>query len=305
MILLWGLPGDEPFDAVRSALEWRKTPYVLLDQRRVLEQRLELEVGAKLGGVVWCGEQRVPLSDVQAVYTRVYDSCRLPGVAEAGAAAHERIREIESTLWAWVEDAPGRIINRPAAMASNGSKPYQAAIIAEHGFRVPETLITTDPKAVREFWDRHEAVIYKSVSGVRSMVERLGPEHRQRLEDVVWCPTQFQAYVPGQDVRVHVVSGEAVPCDVVSDVVDYRYARRQGGSVELRASVLPKDVAERCCKLAAALGLCLAGVDLRRTPEGEWYCFEVNPSPCFTYYEYHTGQPLAAMVAAFLAGAHQ
>ncbi|WP_164015777.1 ATP-grasp domain-containing protein [Pyxidicoccus trucidator] len=305
MILLWGMPGDEPFDAVRAALEWRKAPYTLLDQRRVLQQRLELEVGPVLGGTVWSGEERVPLDEVSAVYTRVYDARRLPGVEDAGVAVHERVREVETALWSWVEEAPGRVVNRPAAMASNGSKPFQAALIEAQGFRVPETLVTTDPSAALEFWERHGSVIYKSVSGVRSIVSRLGPEHRERLRDVTWCPTQFQAYVPGQDVRVHVVGDEVFPAEIVSDAVDYRYARRSGSSVELRAGLLDIDVAERCRALASALGLHLAGLDLRRTPEGEWFCFEVNPSPCFTYYEHHTGHPIAATLAAFLAGAQK
>ena len=75
--------------------------------------------------------------------------------------------------------------------------------------------------------------------------------------------------------------------------------------MELRAGLLPIDVAERCFALARALGLHLAGLDLRRTPDGEWFCFEVNPSPCFTYYEHHTGHPIAATLAAFLAGAQK
>jgi ABC-type amino acid transport system permease subunit len=54
--------------------------------------------------------------------------------------------------------------------------------------------------------------------------------------------------------------------------------------------------------LAAALGLAFAGIDLRLTPEGEWYCFEANPSPAFTYYEAASGQPIADAVAALLAG---
>jgi D-alanine-D-alanine ligase-like ATP-grasp enzyme len=74
-------------------------------------------------------------------------------------------------------------------------------------------------------------------------------------------------------------------------------------SVELRPYDLPAPVAEAACRLSAALDLSLAGLDLRRTPDGEWYCFEVNSSPCFTYYENHTGQPLSAAVADLLAAA--
>jgi len=43
------------------------------------------------------------------------------------------------------------------------------------------------------------------------------------------------------------------------------------------------------------------GIDLRVTDGGEWYCFEVNPAPAFSYYEKHTGQRIAAAVAHFLA----
>jgi D-alanine-D-alanine ligase-like ATP-grasp enzyme len=48
------------------------------------------------------------------------------------------------------------------------------------------------------------------------------------------------------------------------------------------------------------MGLLLAGIDLRRTDDGEWCCFEVNPSPGFSFYEDHTGQPIAAAVAELL-----
>ncbi|MGN6109488.1 MAG: ATP-grasp domain-containing protein, partial [Kofleriaceae bacterium] len=169
----------------------------------------------------------------------------------------------------------------------------------------PETLITTDPDAAAAFWDRHGDVIYKSVSGVRSQVSRLRTEHRERLADVSSCPTQFQAWVPGRDHRVHVVGDEVFGVEVISDADDYRYASAGGHSCELRAVLLPFEVAERARALACALDLPVAGIDLRRTPDGRWYCFEVNSSPCFTYYEHHTGQPIAAALAAYLAAAHQ
>jgi D-alanine-D-alanine ligase-like ATP-grasp enzyme len=55
------------------------------------------------------------------------------------------------------------------------------------------------------------------------------------------------------------------------------------------------------CRLATAIGLPSAGIDLRRTQEGRWYCFEVNPSPGFTFYQDATGQRIAEAVAILLA----
>src|SRR5262249_55279810 len=154
------------------------------------------------------------------------------------------------------------------------------------------------------FWDRHVEVIYKSVSGVRSKVSRLAAKDRARLADVVACPTQFQAWVPGRDHRVHVVGDELFAVEGISDADDYRYASAAGQRCVLRATTLPDEIAARVRAVAAALDLPVAGVDLRRAPDGRWFCFEVNPSPCFTYYEHHTGQPIAAALAGYLA-AHQ
>jgi glutathione synthase/RimK-type ligase-like ATP-grasp enzyme len=187
-------------------------------------------------------------------------------------------------------------------MAANNSKPYQLEQIRDLGFLVPETLVTTDPSVAREFWERHGAVIYKSVSSARSIVSRLRPEHVERLGDVSHCPTQFQQYIHGKDHRVHVVGEEIFASEVLSEADDYR--RPGGCMVEVRASRLPWDIEERCRMLAAAAQLSVAGIDLRKTPEGDWYCFEINPSPAFTYYETSTGQPIGNAIARLLtAGA--
>ena len=55
-------------------------------------------------------------------------------------------------------------------MASNGSKPYQAQVIVRYGFSCPDTLISTSPQEVLDFASRYRQVIYKSCSGIRSIV---------------------------------------------------------------------------------------------------------------------------------------
>ena len=106
--------------------------------------------------------------------------------------------------------------------------------------------------------------------------------------------------MPGNDVRVHVVDQEVFPTEIVSDKVDYRYARRNGGSAELRAIELAPDIAEQCVALTRGLGLAFAGIDLKITPDGEIFCFEVNPCPAFSFYEANTEQPIARAVARYL-----
>jgi glutathione synthase/RimK-type ligase-like ATP-grasp enzyme len=207
----------------------------------------------------------------------------------------------EGLLASWTDLAKAFVVNRPKDMSSNGSKPFQAGLIQSLGFDVPDTLITTDPAAVWAFLKRHGALIYKSTSDVRSIVSRLTPAHRDRIADILTCPTQFQEYVQGVDFRVHVVGEEVFGCEIESEADDYRYAAMQGLSLSMRASELPAAVEDRCRSVAAGLSLSVAGIDLRRRADGRWCCFEVNPSPGFTFYEHATGQPIAAAIARLLA----
>jgi hypothetical protein len=298
-VLLWGDGADGPFELVASALRARGAELMVVDQRDILATALDWQAGAEVHATVRVGDRVCDLADVSAVYVRTYDWRALPALRTlpAGGPEWRHAATLEQALYAWLEITPARVINRPSCMASNGSKPYQAELIRQHGFEVPETLITTDPETARDFIAGHGAVIYKSISGVRSIVSRLTPAKLERLGDIVWCPTQFQALVAGVDHRVHVIGDQVYACEILCAADDYRYAAHAGASAEIRVTTLPGDVTERCRRLARALGLDFAGIDLRRRPDGGWVCFEVNPSPGFSYYEQATGQPMAAAVA--------
>jgi glutathione synthase/RimK-type ligase-like ATP-grasp enzyme len=231
---------------------------------------------------------------VHAFYLRPYDTRKLPDPrGDAGAAG--------DALIAFAEMTDALVVNRPSANASNASKPYQATLIAAAGLDVPETLVTTDPDLVVPFWERHGAIVYKSVSGVRSIVAQFTPDHRGRLARVAHCPTQFQQHVSGFDVRIHVVGDDAFSCSIVSDADDYRYAGMRDGTVAMAPFDPPDEIVQSAIRVTAALGLLVSGIDLRRTADGRWFCFEVNPSPGFTYYESRTGLPIADAIAKLLA----
>ena len=63
---------------------------------------------------------------------------------------------------------------------------------------------------------------------------------------------------------------------------------------------LPPQVAESCLLLARKMDLLLTGIDLKESPDGQYYCFKVNPSPGFLHYERHSGQPISMALANLL-----
>jgi glutathione synthase/RimK-type ligase-like ATP-grasp enzyme len=122
------------------------------------------------------------------------------------------------------------------------------------------------------------------------------------MELVKNCPTQFQEVVEGVDIRVHTVGERIFATEMRSTASDYRYAARSGAGLTAREIEIPPEVAASCVRLAKACGLSVAGIDLRETPDGRYYCFEANPSPGFIFYERATGQPISEAVARLLRG---
>lgn len=281
MILLWGAPGDAALAGVRSVLDDRGSPYVFLDQHAAASD-FRFTFGPALGGRVG----GVDLDDVTAAYIR------------PGDAGDVRSRALTHHLTEWLESTPILVVNRFSAQASNMSKLYQQRLIREH-FDTPASLATTDPDAARAFVGAHDAVIYKSLSSVRSIVNRLDTGRLEALRDVRNCPTLFQQYVAGTDYRVHVVADLALATMVSSDADDYRYDR----ATERIAVDLPEPVASRCIALSRSLGLAFAGIDLRRDVQGTWFCFEVNPSPAYPYFEQPGRADIAEAVAELLTDA--
>ena len=305
MILLCGIPSESPVTLVASELATLGAPFLILNQRKVAHWDIAMSITDDgLSGWLNLDGTLFSLADFSGIYLRLMDDRELPEfkAAPAGSPFRALCRARHEVLLLWVELTPARVLNRAAAMASNFSKPYQSQLIAAAGFDVPPTLVTNDPTAVCEFRRHHRRIIFKSISSARSIVRELTDADEMRLAAIRWCPTQFQAFILGNNVRVHVVGEAVFATEIISDATDYRYSQSETGTAaELRAFNLEPEVAQRCRVLAQRLGLSLAGIDLKFTPDGRVYCFEVNPSPAFSYYEAHTAQPLARAIAQHLA----
>lgn len=305
MILLCGIPSELPLVMVKNQLDRINIPYVIFNQREFAKTKISFEISnSYVKGQLDIGNRNYKLEDFNGIFLRLMDDQCLPEIENEPSVSIKRqyCRNLHDTLCNWLEITPARVINRISSMTSNFSKPYQTQIIRKHGFLIPETIITNDPDIVRAFFRDKEHIIYKSISSERSIVQEFEEKDIDRLDYIRWCPTQFQEFIEGIDVRVHVVNTEVFATSVESSAIDYRYAHQQGSNVKLKAIELSEKLTEKCIKLTETLSLKFAGIDLKLTQNNEVYCFEVNTCPAFNYYEMSTGQPISRAIAHYLAG---
>lgn len=282
MILLVGLTTDTPLAAVAEAAARIGAQSLVVDQLRPRGVRVDAD------GVQRPDGTRIRPAELTGIYPRPHPLSGHGPDSAAGEALGAGVTDL-------AEEAPPevRVVNRPAAARSNASKPAQSLAIVDAGFDVPETLVTTSPETAAAFRARNGRVIVKSTSGRRSIVRMLSPD--ESLEAVRACPTMFQEYVPGVEVRVHVVGGRVFAHRIVSDDVDYRYGKAMIVPVDLA-----DEIAERCVRLTASLELLVAGIDLRFADDGRLICFEANTSPAFSCFDHD--EAIADAIAALLDG---
>lgn len=304
MILICGGLSDIVTKIVCARLEQLGHSYFLLDEDRYpadFSISWAHESG-QITGRIRSLSSEIDLMHIGAIYVRHNGAVSVEHLRGLNA----RLKEISSfefflSLDALLNAIPSFVINRPRCCLSNSSKPYQQLVIRQHGFEVPRTIITNVPDEAFDFYNMcNRNVIYKSVSGIRSIVKRIGQNDLGRLGLVRNCITQFQEFIEGDNIRVHTVDDEIFATRIATDSVDYRYAKDEGKSLEMEPFELPSDIQEKCLRLTRNLGLIMAGIDLKVSPTGVFYCFEVNPAPGFIFYEWHTGQPISLALANVL-----
>jgi hypothetical protein len=127
MILLWGLPQDAPLRLVRDALVQRGAPFLFLNQADLLETHVEVEYTPSITGVVSISGREYRLEDIGAIYLRPYDFRDFPQLShlDANSSQWRHALAAEDALWGLADLAEAVVVNRPSAMRSNSSKPYQ------------------------------------------------------------------------------------------------------------------------------------------------------------------------------------
>jgi glutathione synthase/RimK-type ligase-like ATP-grasp enzyme len=263
--------------------------------------RHELEIG----GVA------EPMSRFRSVWYRRPVAPR-PGGASQPGLDDWAARESEEALRGLWRGHRALWVNHPVDNQRAEFKQEQLLRAAGSGFEVPETLITNDPEAAREFAESHlDGIICKPLRFGRVID---GDEEKLFFTSQV-DPAQLDDLASGQepyllqaliektcDIRVTVIAGEcfAVEIDSQEDqesVVDWR---RGGSELAHTPHRLPADLEDACRAFVAGYGLKFGAIDLARRPDGGYAFFELNPNGQWAWIEQLCELPLSSRLADLL-----
>jgi glutathione synthase/RimK-type ligase-like ATP-grasp enzyme len=187
----------------------------------------------------------------------------------------------------------------------------------ELGFTVADTVVTNDPAALVPLWNRTGGqVITKTLDYRPFFVDRedrhlftavvprrrLAGRHRLRYGPAMLQPNVPKAY----ELRVTVVGERVFTASIDSQAsrmtaVDWRHL--EDPKTRYSAYDLPREVADRCVRLVAGLGLSFAALDFIVTPDGRYVFLELNVNGQWAFVEMLTGLPISDAIADWLADA--
>jgi glutathione synthase/RimK-type ligase-like ATP-grasp enzyme len=199
------------------------------------------------------------------------------------------------------------VINLPVAEARAINKPYQLRAAEQVGLSVPDTLISHDDDEIRAFAGQVESqgarVILKPVVSLLEAGQSTQVLDRNLLDQLQaarYCPTIFQRYVEGVDLRITVVGSEvfamAEEASPESDSVDIRLDfKRVSRPFDLRP-----EHRHAILRLHRFLGLAFGAYDCKIDARGTLWFLEVNPSGQWLWAEEDAQLPISECLARAL-----
>ena len=196
----------------------------------------------------------------------------------------------------------GAWVSHPDCTRSAENKIVQLRAAQRAGLRVPRTLVSQDPAAIRAFCaSLDQQVLVKTVAGSRRAPLTPGMVDAELLASdraLALSPAIYQEAVPGTcHLRVQAFGDELIAVMIRSDALDWRFAL---ASSTVEPYTLSADLQRRLRQVLQILGLRMGVFDIKLTPRGEPVWLEVNPQGQFLFVEGMSDTSLAAPFADFL-----
>lgn len=207
-----------------------------------------------------------------------------------------------------------RWMSYPANIWRAEFKPYQLHTAAKLGLKIPPTVITNDPNAIRRAFASFGPMVVKAAQSgwftkdgqeFAIFTSQLMKEHLDEIEDARLSPSIYQALVPKKfDVRITIVGRMvfAAAIDSQSDAaatIDWRMT--DNPNLPHSRLKLSHELENQLLALMDSLGLSFAAIDMIQTPDDDFVFLEANPSGQWLWLDDMLGFGISEKIAEWLA----
>lgn len=249
----------------------------------------------------------IDVDDIGVIWAR---RTRFPQLDDDGSFAEHELEFVTNqwreTLYGVLATNPEAVwVNDPAAVRRAENKILQLGVAQSLGLRAPKTFIGQDVDELTTFLDQLDGddVAVKAVCGSRRMQTQTLRINKQELlsnpHSIRVAPAIYQEVIEGDEhLRLHVLGDEVVTVRVESDTFDWRTDLH----VPFSPTAIDREFERSVCEVARRLGLRMAIMDAKVTPDGEVVWLESNQQGQFLFMQALSGTDLIGPVAKFLAG---
>jgi glutathione synthase/RimK-type ligase-like ATP-grasp enzyme len=235
-----------------------------------------------------CNGQAVPIPS--SIWYRRVRTPSIPDGMDEGIANFCR-QEMRAVVVGSIVGRRARWMSHPTAVWQAEYKPFQLDLASRLGLKIPRTVITNDPGAIRAAFREFGSMIakpcrtgYVVCDGIEHSIftSQVLEDHLEDLASARLSPGIYQELVSKRyDVRVTIVGNRcfAAAIDSQSDpaaTVDWR--RTENPKLPHYRIAVPGQLEETLLHLMKSLHLEFGAIDLIQTPSGEFVFLEVNPS---------------------------
>lgn len=294
-------------------------PFVILDPLKLLADPSCLSIEMSNGEPTRIVYDDIDLSDITAIWFRkpAFPQPKdIPFNEEYREYAANALERLFYLLYGALKNV--RWMSDYYAIQRANDKGWQLQVAKELGFRIPDTLFTSDPSDAAKFINQHDDVIMKPLSAVRIMGDtqprtmfavKVHKSRMPRLDTLRLSPLIFQAAIDvAFELRCTVVGDTVFAAKIVhpentepkDSIRDWRMGHFDDNLDISAYEDFPKDIQAKCVAHVKALGLSYGAIDMIVDKNNEYWFIENNPNGQWGFVERITGQPIGKAIADFL-----
>jgi glutathione synthase/RimK-type ligase-like ATP-grasp enzyme len=216
----------------------------------------------------------------------------------------------------WLTVNTKRWMSRPTKVYLAENKLLQLGRAKELGFNVPETIVTGNNSAIRDFFyamkgnliikPLFQNRVFKDGSEKLIFTNQLSVSDLSKIEKRLPLPSVYQRYIDKvEEYRITVVDNNTFCASVDSQsdretTVDWRRKKLKFTPAEVSSQIKTK-----CIELVHDFGLSFGAIDLVKDKNDEFFFLELNPNGQWAWIEVDTGLKITDSIIDYLTNAQK